>query len=180
MTFLRRPVDPIRRLATILMLLACMACVDSMPVTAEDDATARDSLRGLNGLHLSIAKVSPELAARGITTDVVFAEAVLQLRQAAIPILDEQKKTAPGAPELFVEVLANLDPNFDQCSFAFRLELRQLTRLERDAKRPAAYAVTWSIGGIGEAGAQWRQILREELAYYVGRFVDAYRLANPL
>ena len=180
MTFPRHTVNTVRRLAATGALLAGIACLALRPVTAEDDATARDSLRGLTGLHLRIAEVSPELAARGITTDVVFAEALLQLRQAAIPILDEQKKTAPGAPELFVEVLANLDPNFDQCSFAFRLELRQLTRLERDAKRPAAHAVTWSIGGIGEAGAQWRQVLREELAYYVGRFVDAYRLANPL
>jgi len=175
-----RAVGAALRLAAITALLLCNSSVAPGPVAAEDDTPARDSLRGLTGVHLSIAEVSPELTARGITTDVVFAEVQLQLRQAAIPLLDEQKKPAPGEPELFVEVLANVDPNFDQCSFAFRVELRQLTRLERDAKRPAARAVTWSIGGIGEAGTQWRQILREELAYYVDRFVVAYRTANPL
>ncbi len=180
MAFPCRALDAAHRLAAITALLFCASWVCPGPVAAEDDATARGSLRGLTALHLSIAEVSPELSARGITTDVVFAEALLQLRQAAIPLLDEQKKPTPGEPELFVEVLANVDPTFDQCSFAFRVELRQLTRLERDTKRPAAHAVTWSIGGIGEAGTGWRQILREELAYYVSRFVDAYRTANPL
>lgn len=142
------------------------------------DAAA--SLRGLPGVHVAIAAVSPELEARGITTDVILAEVVLQLRQAAIPFLDELPKPPPDGPQLHVEVLANVDPNFDQCSFGFRLELRQSARLEHDPKRGPLRVVTWSTGGIGEAGAQWRQILREELAYYVGLFVTAYRDANPL
>ena len=109
-----------------------------------------------------------------------MSEVVLQLHQGAIPILDELPKPPPDGPELHVEVLANVDPSFDQCSFSFRLELRQAARLDRDPKRGPFRVVTWSTGGIGEAGAQWRKVLREELAYYVGRFVIAYRDANPL
>jgi broad specificity phosphatase PhoE len=162
----------------VCILVALLGGAVTAP--AEDAEQSSESLHGLNGVHLAIAAVSPELESRGITTDVVFSEVVLRLRQAAVPLLDELPKPPPHGPELHVEVLANVDPNFDQCSFGFRLELRQVARLERDPKRPPLRVVTWSTGGIGEAGAHWRTVLREELGYYVDRFVTAYRDANPL
>ena len=159
----------------------CLAAALIVPsLAAQDNATTVKSLRGLQGVHVAMAAVSPELKAKGVTTDVLFAAVVLQLRQAQIPILDELPKPPPDGPELRIEVLANVDPTFDQCSFSFRLELRQTARLERDLKSAPLRVVTWSIGGIGEASNDWRQVLREELDYYLGRFTAAYRAANPL
>ena len=160
----------------------CLAVALLVPslAPAQDNAATVKSLRGLQGVHVAMAAVSPELEARGITTDVLFAAVVLQLRQAQVPLLDELPKPPPDGPELHIEVLANVDPTFDQCSFSFRLELRQSARLERDPKGAPLRVVTWSTGGIGEASTNWRQVLREELDYYLGRFTAAYRKANPL
>ncbi len=116
---------------------------------------------------------------RGITSDVVLAEVKLQMRQARRPVLAETAKPQPGDPELYVEVLANVHPTFEQCSFGIRLEVRQAARLERDRKPAPARVVTWRTGGIGEAGTDWRAVLREELAFYAGQFVAAYVETNP-
>ena len=159
-------------------MTACVWLTACLPAAAQDDP--RTTLRGLQGLRVVLAELVPELEARGITSDVVLAEVHLQLRKARIPILAENaRKPAPGDPALYVEVLANVHPTFDQCSFSVRLEVQQTARLDRDRKLPPARVVTWSTGGIGEAGKDWRTILREELASYVGTFVRAYVEANP-
>jgi len=151
-----------------------------VPVQAKNDARPWPSLQGLTGVRVAVDSLAPELVEHGITEDVVFAEVLLQLRQADIPILpDNAKKPAPGDPLLRVVVVAAVHPTFDQCSFSVRLDLEQTVVLDRQAKGPALRAVTWSLGGIGEGASKWRQILREEVAYYTSRFVEAYLEANP-
>ena len=162
-----------RRLA-----LFCVVVLLAVPARAQDDEQTRATLRGLKGVRIVVEDLSPALSDRGITTNVVLAEVQLPLRQAAIPIDDDSgRRPLPGDPVLNVQVLASVDERFDQCAFAVRLELRQNTQLERDHGM-AVSATTWSTGGLGEAGKDWRQVLREELAYYAGVFVEAWQAAN--
>ena len=148
------------------------------PVRAEDDEPSRATLRGLKGVRIEIEEPSPELADRGITAEVLRAEALLQLRQGGIAVDENGRHAFPGDPVLRVQVLATVDKTFDQCSFAVRLELWQKAVLDRDPAIATA-VTTWSVGGLGEAGRDWRQVLRKELAYYVGVFVEAWQEVNP-
>jgi hypothetical protein len=148
------------------------------PVRAEDDEPSRATLRGLKGVRVEIEEPSPELADRGITAEVLRSEALLQLRQGGIAADENGRHGFPGDPVLRVQVLATVDKTFDQCSFAVQLELWQKAVLERDPAIASA-VITWSVGGIGEAGRDWRQVLRKELAYYVGVFVEAWQEVNP-
>jgi hypothetical protein len=157
-------------LATVVLLVG--------PVRAEDDEPSRATLRGLKGVRIEIEEPSPELADRGITAEVLRADTELPLRQGGIPIDASGRQPLPGEPVLFVQVLAAVDKTFDQCSFGIRLELQQQAELARDHAIATA-VTTWSVGGIGEAGRDWRQVLRKELAYYVGLFADAWHEANP-
>lgn len=148
------------------------------PVRADDDEASRATLRGLKGVRIEIEEPSSELADRGITAEVLRADTQLTLRQGGIPIDENGRQALPGEPILFVQVLASVDKTFDQCSFGIQLELQQQAELARDHAIAAA-VTTWSVGGIGEAGRDWRQVLRKELAYYVGLFADAWHEVNP-
>ncbi len=152
---------------------------------ASDDARARRTLSGLEAVEVVIVPVSDDLFGRGITDDVVFAEVQLQLRRADIEMLDPERpraKPVPGSPQLRVEVLANVHETYDQASFAIEVSLWQDVKLERHAKQKRGgrtYRVpTWSTGGIGESGTDWRDVLRAELAFYVDQFVGAWLEAN--
>jgi hypothetical protein len=161
--------------AAVLVLLSAAA-----PAVAQDNARSRATLAGLDGVLVVIAGISDELVERGITEEVVFAEVQLQLREARIELLDgARRRGEPRRPILYVEVLANLHEQYDQASFSVRVEVRQEARLARNSKIAARSATTWSVGGIGESGTNWRDILRDELSYYVGRFVDSFLEANP-
>jgi hypothetical protein len=163
-----------------LFLAFGLALLALVPARAKNEPRPWPSLEGLTGVRVAIDSLAPEVVERGITEDVLFAEVQLQLRQAHIDILPEgAKKPAPGDPLLRLVVVAAVHPTFDQCSFSVRLDLEQAVRLERQPKGTALRAVTWSLGGIGEGGSKWRQILREEVAYYTARFVEAYLAANP-
>jgi hypothetical protein len=162
-----------------LVLTFGLALLALVPVQAKNDALPWPSLQGLEGVRVAIDSLAPELVDRGITEDVVFAEVQLQMRQADIPILDETMKPALGDPVLRVVVTADVHPTFDQCSFAVRFELEQTVVLERQPKAEPVRGVTWSVGGIGEGGNTWRDVLREEVMFYTSRFVEAYLEANP-
>jgi hypothetical protein len=161
-------------------LVAALTLCHVVPAAAQDDVHSRATLVGLEGVRVVIADVGDELIDRGITPDVVSAEVHLQLREAGIEMLEEvRRRGEPRHPVLFIEVLANLHERYDQASFSIRVEVRQDVRLERNKKILARGATTWSVGGIGESGTDWRDILRDELSYYVARFVEAFAEANP-
>ena len=162
-----------------LFTAAAFAVLLAAPARAAD-ADARATLRGLKGVRIVVEDVSAELRERGITEDVVLAETERQLRQGGIPIYTEKQRRAfPGEPVLHVQVLAQVDVRFDEAAFGVRLELRQNAHLERDRSMRAPGVTTWSTGGIGEAARDWRQVLRDEVAYHAGRFVEAWQEANP-
>ena len=148
--------------------------------------SAGSSLAGLEAVEVVVPTIDESLFERGITEKVVFAEVQLQLRRAGIAILDPEHpraKPAAGNPTLRVEVLANVHDRYDQASFAIAVSLWQDVKLARYATEKRGgrtyRAQTWSTGGIGESGADWRTILRDELAFYVDQFVGAWQAANP-
>jgi hypothetical protein len=153
---------------------------------ANNDAPSRRSLVGLDAVRVEIPEVGDELRERGITEEVIHAEVQLQLRRAGIEMLDPERpraKSVDGNPTLRVEVLANVHETYDQASFSVEVSVWQDVKLARHAKKkrggPALRAPTWSTGGIGESGTDWRDVLRDELAFYVSQFVDAWQEANP-
>lgn len=153
---------------------------------AFSDKHPRRSLAGLEAVSVEIPDPGESLADRGITHDVIFAEVQLQLRRAGIEMLDPQRprpEPVAGNPVLRVEVLANVHDVYDQASFAIQVSVWQDVKLARNAgqkgRGPTLRAQTWSTGGIGESGTDWRDVLRDELAFFVDQFVAAWLEANP-
>ena len=172
--------------AVVGTALLTVALVRPHVGVAHDDTLARRSLAGLEAVEVEIPEVGDGLFSRGITDGVVFAEVQLQLRRAGIKMLDPERprsKSVAGNPTLRVEVLANVHDTYDQASFAIQVSLWQdvkLARHDKEKRGGRTYRVpTWSTGGIGESGTDWRSVLRDELAFYVDQFVGAWQEANP-
>ena len=173
-------------LAIVGGALLTAALVQPHVGVANEETSSRRSLAGLEAVEVVIPDVGEMLLERGITENVIFAEVQLQLRRAGIAMLDPERpraKPVPGNPTLRVEVMANVHERYDQASFAIELSLWQDVKLARHAKVKRGgrtyRAQTWSAGGIGESGTDWRDVLRDELAFYVDQFVGTWQEANP-
>lgn len=173
-------------LISVGSVLVSLALLCTHPCSANNDPASRRSLAGLEAVAVEIPEMASELLERGITEDVILAEVQLQLRQAGIDMLDPERpraKPVPGNPVLRVEVMANVHDIYDQASFSVQVSVLQDVELARYTKKKGTdrtlRAPTWSTGGIGESGTDWRDVLRGELAFFVGQFVDAWQEANP-
>lgn len=165
-----------RRIALITMC----ALLSTAPSRGQNDTDSQSTLRGLSRIGVMIEKPTTDLEERGITAFVINAEVVRSLKEGGVDIYDPATEDhPPGSPLLYVVVTAMCDDALDQASYAIRMELVQLVRLDRDAESPSVFATTWGTGGIGVQGKGWRQLLLEDIVRYTEDFTTALKSANP-
>jgi hypothetical protein len=138
-------------------------------------------LMGLNGVHIYVEPVPPELVEKGITDEVLSAPVELRLLEAGIPVLvpSPEGGLPPGTPTLYLQVTAFTGEFTEDCVYVIRLELMQEVRLARDEQTPVFYAATWGAGGIGFGESKWRNALIEDVAGFTDQFIEEYAVANP-
>jgi hypothetical protein len=142
----------------------------------QDEEQTRATLKGLQGVHVYVEELNPEVEAEGLTRAQIQSDAEVELREAHIPVLEETQ-WAKGAPYLYVYLhVFRLPTQTRRYLFYIRVELNQQVMLERDP-RIKSPAITWSHGGVGIDYSldQIRLLVRQQ----VRKFVTAFRLANP-
>lgn len=138
---------------------------------------ARETLRGLVGVAVTIEDLAPDAERDGLTENQLQADVEHQLRQAGIRVLmDDERRRTPGTPVLSVRV--GTYKSGDVYSLCIELSLLQATVLKREPHLERLTA-TWRARGVGSGGARRLHDARRVVAGYIDRFISAYLSVNP-
>lgn len=149
---------------------------ESVPSTPQ--AVARDTLRGLTGVHVVVEELRPEAVDDGLSKEAIEESVVQRLWDGGVRVLMEDQWTiAAGAPYLYLNV--NAVKSKDLYVYAVDLQLNQTVKLER-LPSVAVAATTWATGcRVGAVSADSVRVLAQVAAQSVDRFLEDYRAANP-
>ena len=167
--------------AMILLCLWSVCPSVSFAQTLGEDRTqealARETLRGLAGVAVTIEDIAADAERDGLTENQLQADVEGQLRQAGIRVLTEDERLrTPGTPTLSVRV--GTYKSGDVYSLCIELSLLQATVLKRDPHLERLTA-TWRARGVGSGGARRLHEARRVVAGYIDRFITAYLSVNP-
>jgi hypothetical protein len=145
---------------------------------AFDNEDTRATLRGVEGVHVLIEYLKPEVERAGLTRQRLQTDVELQLHRAGIPVLTkEERLRIPGAPYLYVSVQVLLKSDGLTTAYNIGITLRQRASLEIDAS--LATVSTWEIGAIGIVGIARIDTIRNHVRDYVDEFINVYFSVNP-
>lgn len=147
------------------------------PFFAQDDESSRQTLRGLQGVHVVIESVNPKIKGDRLTADRLRADMEQKLEKAGIEVLSEtENQMTPGRPYMYVNVNILKYKYFPAYIYNIRVEVVQDVYLVRlvDVKTGG---VTWSINTAGIA-PQLRDI-RTSIENLLDYFIETYSSVNP-
>ncbi len=164
--------------AAIVLLLCGGVLPAQESVATTPHAVARDTLRGLDGVHVVVEELRPEVVDDGLSKEAIEEGVVQRLWDAGVRVLMEDQWTiAAGAPYLYLNV--NAVKSKDLYVYAVDLQLNQNVKLER-LPTVAVAATTWTTGcRVGAVSADSVRVLAQVAAQSVDRFIEDYRTANP-
>jgi hypothetical protein len=140
------------------------------------------SLRGLQGLEVSVEELSDEVERAGLHKTDIQTDIELKLRLAGINVLTkEESLRLPGYPFLYVNVSVQLNhgsATSELASYALNCELHQYVTLARDLSI-STDASTWDRGRVGLVGTNNLKKIRDDLRDLIDKFVNAYLSVNP-
>ena len=154
-----------------LVLLVSLAAAGPAAAQQSTDS-ARQSLQDLADVEVVVEALIEDAAIDGLTDDGLRRAVEARLRQAGFAL------TPTAAAYLYVNV--NMTFGSGIYIYCAELQLRQATRLERDAHVLVPEAVTWQTGIVGaipelELDAGVTSIVLEQ----VNEFLGAYEAVNP-
>ena len=162
------------------LLAVGMVLLMASSLLALNSAMNRLTLQGLGGVKVLVEDLAPEVEREGLVKDRLQREVEDRVRAAGIRVLTQEETTkTPGEPYLYVNINVTLSRDDETpCSYSVDIALIQNVTLARNPKQ-AAYAVTWSTGGVGLIGKKSLSELRESIQEIVDIFIKAFLEANP-
>lgn len=144
----------------------------TVPSLAIDIPNERATLKGLKAVNLAVERIDPEAEKDGLTKSQLQTDVELRLSQAGIKVdhLSDEY--------LYVNV-NTLKGERGVYSYSVHVELHQAVMLVRDPKIIYYGAATWSLGRIGTVGSGHLREVREDVADFVDKFINAYLEQNP-
>lgn len=145
---------------------------------ASDAKYNRASLRGLEGVYVSVERLNPEIEKDGVTEGLIRRDVELKLRMAGIRALSKEEWfDVMGSPYLYVNVNALILRETREYIYSIHIAFKQNVYPVRE---PIVIlgATTWSIGGIIGITSDLDKI-RASLKGRVDEFIDAYLSVNP-
>lgn len=170
-----------KKRATTIVLCLWSAWVSvgfaQLPEDSTQEELARETLRGLAGVAVTIEDIAPEAERDGLTESQLQADVESRLRQAGIHVLTEDERLhTPGHPTLSVHV--GTFKMGDVYSLCIEVTLKQVVMLKRNP-HIESLVETWATRGVGTGGAFQLQGVRKGVIMKVGEFITAYRSVNP-
>ncbi|NIO20990.1 MAG: hypothetical protein GTN76_09680 [Candidatus Aenigmarchaeota archaeon] len=161
----------------IFMLLALMELRSSKPAFAQDDDLNRQTLRGIQGVHIVIESLKPEISGDGLAEERLRVKTVKKLQAAGLKVLSEtENQMTPGRPYIYVHSSVFKYRYFPLYIYNNKIELVQDAYLVRTINIRAE-AVTWSVSATGLAPRL--EAIRTSMERLLDYFIEAYLSANP-
>jgi hypothetical protein len=134
-----------------------------------------ESLRGLQGVRVTVEDIDPEAERDGLTKSQIQRVVESELRKAGIKVLTEEEWfSIPSSAILSVNVNTDKSPE----SFNISLELVQRVALFRNPYF-ARLAPTWNTGSVGTVGASNLRNIYDSVKDMVDIFINDYLSVNP-
>jgi hypothetical protein len=147
-----------------------------------DLEVTRATLRGIEGVHVLVeGNIDTHAQQAGLTQNQRQTAVELRLRKAGIRVVtQEQSRSMPGRPWLYVAVAVLKSPPIDVWAFTIYVEVRQMVSLTR-APEIVIPGSTWaaSAGLYTVHTSMLQQTVRERLADVIDVFINAYLAVNP-
>lgn len=149
------------------------------PTWALNNEATRTTLRGLSGVEIEIAPVSPELEDAGVTRQLLQAEVEQQVRRAGIAVFVFTSQEASTRPDIafFAISVSALSHDLGVYAYSVDLALYQSATLLRDST-PLSVP-TWTTGSLGLVGESRLRTIVKTVSTSVDHFIQAYRAVNP-
>ena len=128
------------------------------------------SLHGLSTVRVVVEQMGPEAERTGVRRDALRVDVETALARAGI------RTSADADAILYVNVTVACAAA--TCAFNVAVEAQQKVRLASRPQGPLLIAPTWSGAVTGVAGTR-PGVVRRSVREQVGRFVAAWREANP-
>ena len=163
-----------------LSISICLAFGLYSYVYAIDSDLTRRTLLGIRGVHVIVEDLQPSLKDYGqkfsLSNTKLEKDVEIRLQTAGIEVLtrDQWLKTV-GRPLLYINVNSH-DDKF-RVAYDIAIELKQIVTMEANPDIKTL-APTWSINMTGIAGIDKLDIIRNDLATLVDRFIKAYWTVN--
>ena len=159
----------------LFLAVALSLCPISAAVTSEET-----SLKGLQGVMVSVQSLEPEVEKAGLTMHDIIRDVELKLRIAGIPVLSEAQWLAdPARPYLAIKVnVNNRAPTDEPWPYHCGVTLMQAVTLEGNPKIHMM-ASTWDRDGVGSVLSGNIRHVRDGIKDYVDQFINDYLTENP-
>jgi hypothetical protein len=167
------------RVSLVWTAIAVMAPLSISTLAFGFDANInKASLRGLEGVYVSVEKLNPEIEKDGLTEDLIRKDTELKLKGAGIRALSKKEwLSVEGSPYLYVSVNALKLRETNEYIYAIHIAFRQNVYPVREPI-PVLGATTWSVGGI--VGITHRlDKMRTSVKGQMDQFISAYLSVNP-
>jgi hypothetical protein len=165
---------------------ACLLAITSQGAGQVADL-ARESLAGLDGLHVIIEELSGLALAAGLSTDGLQTYLEMRLREARIPVMSNREWLASQRkPWLYLNASAVLGSG--GWAYSLGLEVKQYACIEGGLEGQEGLLAlsggcgaftTWSRGGLYTAPGSLPDHLRGNLAKLMDMLVNDYLAVNP-
>jgi len=166
------------RIAVVIFLLVTFCAV---PCRAEDSDGSRATLAGLQGVAVIIEDLQPNVqkyaVKSGLSKEHILKDVAQRLNAGGIRMVSGSEcLKMPGQPVLYININTHETEKY-WYAYDIKVALRQIATLDANPQMKTA-ATTWSLNITGQANIGTLQLIRQDTAVMVEKFVHAYRTVN--
>ncbi len=165
-----------RRIILIVALVMVFSLAGmSSSAFAGDDKLARETLKGINGVHVVVGVFNIDLEQAGLSKSQIRTDIELKLRLAGIKVLTEEEwYKEKGAPHIYI-VVTTLKQTSRLIAYHISFRFFQVAFMERNPSIKQ-FGSTWSIDLLAIGNIK---DIRANTKDGVDRFINAYLSVNP-
>lgn len=163
-----------RRLLFMIFLSAILPLGNSF---GYDDQTARDTLRGISAITVSVNYWGTKSEPPGLSKEQVKNNVELRLRDAGIRVVDSDE--AVRLKHVSAELLVSIDCIDYQSIYACHLDTQAVQGVRVEKNDQFTVTPTWSVKRFILLGTQRMRAIHDETRDMVDQFLNAYFTVNP-
>lgn len=170
-----------KRLLSVAAAFSLLMTFGVVSGGAEDSESSRATLAGLQGVAVVIEDLQPNVqkyaAKSGLTKEQILRDVSQRLSTGGIRMVSGNEwLKMPGQPVLYININTHETEKY-WYAYDIKVALRQIATLDANPQMKTA-ATTWSLNITGQANIGTLQLIRQDTAVMMEKFVRAYRTAN--